>query len=73
MADKLLKRFLFASDFDQTLSFNDSGYVLSEVIGIPTGEFERKAAVMAKLNLVQQGAGLAYHWLTLRSSATEMV
>jgi len=60
VADKPLKRFLFASDFDQTLSFNDSGYVLSEVIGIPTEEFERKAAGMAKLNLVQQGAELAY-------------
>ncbi len=36
MADKLLKRYLFASDFDQTLTFNDSGYVLSELVGIPT-------------------------------------
>src|SRR5208282_6774696 len=50
----------FASDFDQTLTFNDSGYVLSEIIGIPTEEFERKARGMAKLNLVQQGAELAY-------------
>ena len=48
------------SDFDRTLSFNDSGYVLSELLGIPTAEFERKAAGMAKLNLVQQGAELAY-------------
>src|SRR6266576_390726 len=60
MADKLLKRYLFASDFDQTLTFNDSGYVLSELVGIPTAEFERKAKGMAKLNLVQQGAELAY-------------
>jgi HAD superfamily phosphoserine phosphatase-like hydrolase len=60
MADTLLKRYLFASDFDQTLTFNDSGYVLSEVIGIPTEEFERKAQGMARLNLVQQGAELAY-------------
>src|SRR5438093_769207 len=50
MADKLLKRYLFASDFDQTLTFNDSGYVLSELVGIPTAEFERKAKGMAKLN-----------------------
>jgi len=55
-----MKRYLFASDFDRTLSFNDSGYVLSELLGIPTAEFERKAAGMAKLNLVQQGAELAY-------------
>jgi 2-hydroxy-3-keto-5-methylthiopentenyl-1-phosphate phosphatase len=60
MADKPLKRYLFASDFDQTLTFNDSGYVLAELVGIPTEEFERKAKGMAKLNLVQQGAELAY-------------
>ena len=60
MNDKPLKHYLFASDFDQTLTFNDSGYVLSELVGIPTEEFERKAKGMAKLNLVQQGAELAY-------------
>src|SRR6201985_2628851 len=54
------KRYLFASDFDQTLTFNDSGYVLSELVGIPIAEFERKAKGMAELNLVQQGAELAY-------------
>jgi phosphoserine phosphatase len=54
------KHFLFASDFDQTLSYNDTGYVLSELLGIPTKEFERKAEGMAKLNLVQQGGELAY-------------
>jgi len=60
MSDNPLKRYIFASDFDQTLTFNDSGYVLSELVGIPTAEFERKAQGMAKLNLVQQGAELAY-------------
>jgi HAD superfamily phosphoserine phosphatase-like hydrolase len=60
MSHKPLKRYIFASDFDQTLTFNDSGYVLSELVGIPTAEFERKAQGMAKLNLVQQGAELAY-------------
>jgi len=60
MAETPIKRFLFASDFDQTLTFNDSGYVLSELVGIPTEEFEGKAKGMAKLNLVQQGAELAY-------------
>jgi 2-hydroxy-3-keto-5-methylthiopentenyl-1-phosphate phosphatase len=54
------KHYIFASDFDQTLSYNDSGYVLSELLGIPTREFERKAQGMAKLNLVQQGGELAY-------------
>jgi 2-hydroxy-3-keto-5-methylthiopentenyl-1-phosphate phosphatase len=60
MTESPLKHYLFASDFDQTLTFNDSGYVLSELVGIPTAEFERKAQGMAKLNLVQQGAELAY-------------
>jgi 2-hydroxy-3-keto-5-methylthiopentenyl-1-phosphate phosphatase len=60
MSDKLLKRYIFASDFDQTLTFNDSGYVLSEMVGIPIAEFERKIKGMSKLNLVQQGAELAY-------------
>ncbi|HXW89463.1 MAG TPA: HAD-IB family phosphatase [Terriglobales bacterium] len=55
-----MKHYLFASDFDQTLTFNDSGYVLAELVGISTSEFERKAKGMAKLNLVQQGAELAY-------------
>src|SRR5256885_15205800 len=60
MIDPTLKEFIFASDFDQTLTFNDSGYVLADLVGIPTDEFERKATGMARLNLVQQGAELAY-------------
>jgi len=60
MSETLPKTCLFASDFDKTLTFNDSGYVLSELIGIPPDEFERKAEGMVKLNLVQQGAELAY-------------
>lgn len=54
------KHYLFASDFDQTLTFNDTGYALSEMLGIATEEFEQKIKGMAKLNLVQQGAELAY-------------
>jgi 2-hydroxy-3-keto-5-methylthiopentenyl-1-phosphate phosphatase len=60
MNTQVKKEYLFASDFDQTLSFNDSGFVLSELLGIPAQEFERKAQGMAKLNLVQQGAELSY-------------
>lgn len=52
------KRYLLASDFDQTLSFNDSGIVLSELLGIPA--FGERVAGLARLNLVQQGAELAY-------------
>jgi HAD superfamily phosphoserine phosphatase-like hydrolase len=52
------KHFLLASDFDQTLSFNDSGQVLSELIG--ASGFEEKVAGLASSNLVQQGGELAY-------------
>ncbi len=60
MTSNFRKHYLFASDFDQTLTFNDTGYVLRELLGIPVKEFERKAKGMAKLNLVQQGAELSY-------------
>ncbi len=60
MDEKPLRHYIFASDFDQTLTFNDSGYVLAELVGISTEEFERKAKGMTKMNLVQQGAELAY-------------
>jgi phosphoserine phosphatase len=53
-----MKKYLLASDFDQTLSFNDSGIVLSELLGVPG--FAEKAAGLSRLNLVQQGGELAY-------------
>src|SRR5579862_6698214 len=53
-----LKQYLLASDFDQTLSFNDSGLVLSELLGV--GGFEARVAGLAHSNLVQQGGELAY-------------
>jgi phosphoserine phosphatase len=53
-----MKNYLFASDFDQTLSFNDSGLALSELLGI--ADFEARVAGMARINLVQQGGELAY-------------
>ena len=52
------KRFLFVSDFDQTLSFNDSGRLLSEMLGI--AGFDEKVAGLSRLNLVQEGAELTY-------------
>ena len=50
--------YLVASDFDQTLSFNDSGAVLAEMLGV--ANFEDKVAGLARTNLVKQGAELAY-------------
>jgi phosphoserine phosphatase len=52
------KHFLLASDFDQTLSFNDSGLVLSELLGI--SGFQHRVDGLARSNLVQQGGELAY-------------
>jgi len=54
----MVKQFLLASDFDQTLSFNDSGVVLSELIGFHN--FHDKVKGLAEMNLVQQGAELSY-------------
>jgi 2-hydroxy-3-keto-5-methylthiopentenyl-1-phosphate phosphatase len=56
----LVKQYLLASDFDQTLSFNDSGLVLSELLGISAKTFEAKVATLAIQNLVQQGGELSY-------------
>ncbi len=58
MSSSVRKHFLIASDFDQTLSFNDSGLVLSELIGA-TG-FQEKVDGLGRSNLVQQGGELAY-------------
>jgi 2-hydroxy-3-keto-5-methylthiopentenyl-1-phosphate phosphatase len=52
------KRYLLVSDFDQTLSFNDSGHVLSEMLGIQN--FGDRVAGLSRLNLVQSGAELSY-------------
>lgn len=52
------KHFLVASDFDRTLSFNDSGFVLSELLGV--SGFQEKVDGLARSNLVQQGGELAY-------------
>ncbi len=54
----MIKQFLLASDFDQTLSFNDSGVVLSELIGFHG--FADKVKGLSAMNLVQQGAELSY-------------
>jgi HAD superfamily phosphoserine phosphatase-like hydrolase len=58
MEGESMKQYLLASDFDQTLSFNDSGILLSEMLGIPG--FTEKCAGLSSMHLVQQGAELAY-------------
>src|ERR1700704_6091926 len=56
--DVRTKDYLFVSDFDQTLSFNDSGIVLSELIGVRG--FADRIRGLSKIHLVQQGGELAY-------------
>jgi HAD superfamily phosphoserine phosphatase-like hydrolase len=58
MSRSFVRHYLIASDFDQTLSFNDSGHVLSDLIGIRG--FQERVAGLAHSNLVQQGGELAY-------------
>src|SRR5258707_728129 len=48
--------YLIASDFDQTLSFHDSGIVLSELIGV--SNVRAKVSGLSDIHLVQQGAEL---------------
>ncbi len=52
------KQYLLVSDFDQTLSFHDSGIVLSEMLGI--SGFQERIAGLSHIHLVQQGGELAY-------------
>src|SRR3977135_442180 len=53
-----LKHYLLASDFDQTLSFNDSGLVLSQLIG--ASDFTEKVNGLSRIHFIQQGGELAY-------------
>ena len=55
---RIAKDFLLISDFDQTLSFNDSGIVLSDLLGLHG--FEERIAGLSRIHMVQQGGELAY-------------
>ncbi len=73
-AEHPAKHILVASDFDKTLSFNDSGQILSELIGAEN--FEAKVQGLSRINIVQQGAELAYllrHDPDYRSVRQEML
>src|ERR1035437_3075158 len=52
------KRYLLVSDFDQTLSFHDSGRELALLVGI--SDFGQRVAGLSDIHLVQQGGELAY-------------
>ena len=57
-AEDTPKKYLMVSDFDQTLSFNDSGIVLSELLGV--SGFTERINGLSTIHLVQQGGELAY-------------
>jgi len=52
------RNYLLFSDFDQTLSFHDSGNVLSDILGV--SNFQERVAGLSSIHLVQQGGELAY-------------
>ncbi len=54
------KRFLIASDFDYTLSRNETGQLLSHSIGVTKYMYKEKIAKLRKENIVQFGGELAY-------------
>ncbi|MEJ2219087.1 MAG: haloacid dehalogenase-like hydrolase [Gemmatimonadota bacterium] len=54
----MVRHCLLVSDFDQTLSFNDAGLLLAEMLGID--DFAEKTAGLSQLHLVQEGAELTY-------------
>ncbi len=58
MSQLPVRHILIASDFDKTLSFDDSGEILSQMLG--AFNFSKKAEGLAQINIVQQGAELAY-------------
>jgi HAD superfamily phosphoserine phosphatase-like hydrolase len=55
---KTTAKYLLFSDFDQTLSFHDSGDVLAGMLGI--GGFRERVEGLSSIHLVQQGGELAY-------------
>jgi HAD superfamily phosphoserine phosphatase-like hydrolase len=50
--------YLFISDFDKTLSFSDTGYLLSEKLGISVETYKNKIAKIREKNIVQLGGEL---------------
>src|SRR5258705_13445427 len=52
------KHYLLASDFDQTLRFNDSGLVLSQLLDAP--DFAGKVSGLSRMHFIQQGGELTY-------------
>jgi HAD superfamily phosphoserine phosphatase-like hydrolase len=58
VTNSISRQHLLISDFDQTLSFHDSGLVLGEILGI--ANLRERIEGLANIHLVQQGGELSY-------------
>jgi HAD superfamily phosphoserine phosphatase-like hydrolase len=58
VANSISRQYLLISDFDQTLSFHDSGLVLGDILGI--SRLKERIDGLANIHLVQQGGELSY-------------
>jgi len=58
VANSISRQYLLISDFDQTLSFHDSGLVLGEILGV--SHLKERIDGLANIHLVQQGGELSY-------------
>ncbi|MDD4957255.1 MAG: HAD-IB family phosphatase [Candidatus Omnitrophica bacterium] len=56
----MVRKILFVSDFDKTLSKGDVGYILSGKLGISPENFDRKIEGIRSRNIVQLGGELAH-------------
>jgi HAD superfamily phosphoserine phosphatase-like hydrolase len=57
---KIERRYLFVSDFDQTISLDDSGILISQEVGISPEQFLEKVKNLRRRNIVQLGGELAH-------------
>ena len=58
VTNSISRQHLLISDFDQTLSFHDSGLVLGEILGV--SDLRERIDGLANIHLVQQGGELSY-------------
>jgi HAD superfamily phosphoserine phosphatase-like hydrolase len=61
---KRQKKYLFVSDFDETISLDDSGVLISQMISVKPETFFAKVKAIRRRNIVQLGGELAYLLVT---------
>ncbi len=58
VTNSISRQHLLISDFDQTLSFHDSGLVLGDILGV--SDLRERIEGLSRIHLVQQGGELSY-------------